>query len=77
MKQYDVRINSSNSAEPMTRGFFERMNRLSMAKWNDDDYIVGISEKGVEFRFCKKAINHDTIQKFIRRNGIAFKEEEE
>ena len=59
---YDLRINSRGNAEPMSYGFFEKCNKLSMRDWNDDDYtFVG------KYRIAKIDANTKAIQSFLSR----------
>lgn len=39
-KKYDLRINSKGQYEPMSYGFFEKVDSISFCKTNPEDYII-------------------------------------
>ena len=58
---FDLRINKYENAEPMSYGFFEKMNKLSCVPWSDDDYtVVG------KYRIHKHDANNPEIRHFLR-----------
>ena len=69
MAQYDVRFTNNGRISLMTRGFFEKVSRLSFRPWNDADY----AEVG-PYRFDKTNDSDYQLKKlrrFFRSVGLA------
>lgn len=61
-KKWDLRFTSDGRVSAMTRGFFEKMNRLSLRPRSGADYVeIGL------WRFDKTSITNDNQRKEMRR----------
>ena len=65
---YDLTYKGGNRLVPMTFGYFDKINKLSLVPWNDNDYFI-IHTKRFDYRVYRKdyIYHKDLFEKFIER----------